>query len=143
MAWYIYAPRLLLGDVNQTFSVADKCGGRGHNWRRVSPLWHMVDVCGFIDLGFIGPQHSWTNNREDVDSATIDRAWGNRLWRNRFPQAVVEHLPQVYSNHHPISVSCNGFCRSHASARPFQLELAWFSHPSFRDLVKQLGRRKQ
>lgn len=42
----------------------------------------MIDSCGFIDLGFTSPQHTWTNNREDgaLIMEQIDRASGNQPW---------------------------------------------------------------
>lgn len=41
--------------------------------------WEMIDVGGFIDLGFIGPKFTWTNNRKDgaLIQERMDRAWGN------------------------------------------------------------------
>ncbi|XP_057425959.1 uncharacterized protein LOC130719350 [Lotus japonicus] len=64
----------------------------------------------------------------------LDRALGDVAWQLRFPEAYVEHLARVYSDHSPLLV------RFHAPSddrlpRPFRFQAAWAMHPSFGDLV--------
>lgn len=58
----------------------------------------MIEVCGFIDLGFIGPKFTWTNNREDgvLNQERLDRVWENMKWQHQFPYSTVQHLARVF-----------------------------------------------
>lgn len=70
----------VFGDVNQTLTWDYKFGGRRHNWWVASPFWEIINVCGFLDLGFSGPIHTWTNNEDGASIMEhIDQAWCNFL----------------------------------------------------------------
>lgn len=67
----------------------------------------------------------------------IDHVWYNLLRRHKFDKDCVQHLTRVYSDHHPLLISCHGLPFVPISKRPFWVELSWFSHPDFPRLVQQ------
>lgn len=100
---------------------------------------HMISSCSFLDLGFSGPQFMWSNMRRGIAhiQERLDRALGNRQLLFRFPDCSVSHLPRSRSDHHPLLLQPTvASARSH-SDRQFRLLTAWFSHPSFADLVQR------
>ena len=55
-------PKLLwccFGDFSELLQVKDKRGGvpRAHNLMQM--LRHVLDHCGFVDLGYLGPDFTW------------------------------------------------------------------------------------
>ncbi|XP_026396607.1 uncharacterized protein LOC113291271 [Papaver somniferum] len=59
---------------------------------------------GLEDLGFIGHEHTWTNNNLSTGKkrSRIYIALGNPNWNVNFPSSKVLHLNQVGSDHCPI-----------------------------------------
>ena len=53
----------------------------------------------------------------------LDRALVDIDWRGKFPEAFLETLCHVYSNHHPILLRCGGLSYS-TRAKPFHFEAA-------------------
>lgn len=49
------------GDLNELYCCADKNGGSLIG--KVNDLRRWVDSCGMIDLGYQGPDYTWTNKR--------------------------------------------------------------------------------
>ena len=54
-------PWVLLGDFNEMISEDEKMGGLPLNRNRISAFRNCMDKCGLMDLGFQGPQFTWTN----------------------------------------------------------------------------------
>ena len=65
---------------------------------------------GLIDLGYWGNMFTWRNGRpgDAFVQEHLDRACTTLDWRERFPQAVVNHLQVSYSNHDPIFLTIHG-----------------------------------
>lgn len=55
-------------------------------------------------------------------------------WGRRFPDAFVESLHHVYSDHHPLLLLCKGVCVS-VGPRPFWFEVSWTMHHGFEQVV--------
>ena len=56
-------PWCSFGDFNELLEVQDKMGGapRAHNL--MQNFHDILDCCGFVDLGFIGPDYTWHGRR--------------------------------------------------------------------------------
>jgi hypothetical protein len=54
-----------------------------------------------VDLGFKGPAYTWTSrpNFSDAIYARLDRVLVNTDWCGIFPEAYVNHLFRVHSDH--------------------------------------------
>lgn len=61
----ISSPWLLARDFNQALNQEDKRGGRPVTYLQSQSLWEVIEDCNLMDLGFLGPRFTWTNNRED------------------------------------------------------------------------------
>ena len=55
-------------------------------------------------------------------------------WRRKFPEAFVETLHRVYSDHHPILLRCEGVGIP-AGPRPFRFEASWTMHDDYEGVV--------
>ncbi|XP_021748791.1 uncharacterized protein LOC110714556 [Chenopodium quinoa] len=98
-----YPNVILLGDFNQVEYLSDKVGGNAlipgqldfTQWRLDSDL---------VDIPFLGPQFTWTNNKIDSDSILerLDRAYATPSWLTDHSDATVLHQPILFSDHAAI-----------------------------------------
>lgn len=134
---------LALGDLNEVCSPSEVVGGE-FSAARASHMLDMMDACNFIDLGFTGTKFTWecrVNGRRTV-AKRLDRALGDVAWRFLFPEAFVEHLAQVHSDHTPLLLRCHVHA-GERTTRPFRFQAAWVSHPSFEELVDEAWQREE
>ncbi|KAL7246982.1 hypothetical protein ACSBR2_001986 [Camellia fascicularis] len=131
-------PWLIAGDFNEISSNSEKQGGAPSTQRRLSRFVQVIDECNLTDLGFSGPKFTWTNSCHGLANIKerLDRALCNDPWHTFFPEAWVQHLPKINSDHCPLLISLIGFV-PHLLRRPFRMEAAWLTHPTFETLVQQ------
>ena len=87
-------------------------------------FWDVLDDCRFVDLGFTGPQFTWTNNRVgDMTWERLDRVVATPDWLTQFPIAQVHHLDCRWSDHKPIWVGSEPMMLP--SWKPFRFEEVW------------------
>ena len=60
----------------------------------------------------------------------------NTLWRVRFPESPVRHLPALNSNHNPLVINTTGFAHISRNERPFRFLSAWQLDAEFNSFVK-------
>ncbi|KAK4392125.1 putative mitochondrial protein [Sesamum angolense] len=79
---------------------------------------------GLHDLGFVGSPFTWCNNHVAPDTIRVclDRACGNPLWSQMFPETTVMHLDFVLSDHAPIIISTTGSVIREIKRGPISLE---------------------
>lgn len=58
-------PWLIMGDFNDFSSPSEKFGGHLPCIVRMNYFNKFLNACNLIDLGFIAPRFTWTNNREN------------------------------------------------------------------------------
>ncbi|KAJ8446645.1 hypothetical protein Cgig2_002807 [Carnegiea gigantea] len=128
------------GDFNDTVSLEERNHGGLDMLRRCEKFKHWIENNGLIDLGYSGPEFTWTrrNSIETRKYARLDRALCNPTWRTRFQEGAVQHLLQNYSNHSPLLISTHGFMPVPERAKPFCFQLAWTSHEDFDQEVQKL-----
>lgn len=97
-------PWLIMGDFNDISNTKEKFGGRHPDLNKMALFNDFLNTCNLIDLGFIGPLFTWSNNREHGKTirTRIDRCHANSSWLNIFPNSIVSHLPRTHSDHCPI-----------------------------------------
>ena len=82
-----HIPWLCVGDFNEITRQEEKVGGaiRAHN--QMQALRDVLDECGFMDLGFVGPKFTWRKHFTDGHSIweRLDRGLATNLWFLRFP----------------------------------------------------------
>lgn len=130
-------PWLVLGDFNEVLCGEDKYGGRQVNINRALEFKECLDLCNLLDLGFSGLKFTWSNLRQvtNLILERIDHCFGNPSWRIAFPEALVTHLPQVFTDHCLVLLELNKpppIC----SNRPFRFQTMWRMHPKFPRFVK-------
>ncbi|XP_021766729.1 uncharacterized protein LOC110731172 [Chenopodium quinoa] len=93
-------------DFNQWIFLSDKVGGITSIPNRHEFMdWRLQS--GLLEVPFLGPEFTWTNNRFDVDSTfeRLDKAYANSSWVQEYPDIAVIHHPNLFSDHAAIILS--------------------------------------
>ncbi|KAK4710478.1 hypothetical protein R3W88_004991 [Solanum pinnatisectum] len=125
-------PWFLGGDFNEVLQAKDKLGGKSINNNHTNILWHRLNKCNMIDLGFKGSKYTWTNKRyknmKDLIMERLDRCLANDPWVVHYPDSTVTHLPRTHSNHCPLKVHLERN-RPNNGIRPFRLKpMCFYPH---------------
>lgn len=134
---------VVIGDVNQPLEAKDKRGERPINRHLATKLRQTIDNCKLIDIGFQGPQLTWSNSQEGKAKKRerIDSAWCNTPWHQIHERTMLKHLTRVASDHHSLLLMevSNGH---NEAFRGFRFLEAWFLNPDFPKKVKELWNRE-
>ncbi|KAG2575025.1 hypothetical protein PVAP13_7KG403040 [Panicum virgatum] len=108
---------------------------------RISAFCAYVKQCGFIDLGYNGPEYTWTNKRFSYVPTyeRLDCCLGNADWCLAFPSTTIYHLPMMYSDHAPILAVLNSQCPR--TNKPFRFENWWLMEQEYHEITKQSWQR--
>ena len=130
----------MLGDFIEILCSDDKYGGRNVNINRALEFKECLDTCNLLDLGFLGPKFIWSNLRQisNLILERIDRCFVNPEWRLTYPEALVTHLPWVFSNHCPVLVKLSRPLPTTIN-KPFRFHTMWLLHLEFLGLLKTPG----
>ena len=127
-----------MGDFNEPLIGEDKFWGRAVSVNR-SPLFkECLDKCSMIDIGFFGPQFTWTNKRDlhGPIQERIDGFFVNPSWCLLYLEAKVVYLTRCHSDHCPVLLEMQlggGGVRN----RLFKFQTCWLSDPSFPTIVSR------
>ncbi|XP_021751074.1 uncharacterized protein LOC110716746 [Chenopodium quinoa] len=83
---------------------SEKMSGRSFCDAEADILREAVDYCQLEDLGYLGHDFTWANNRggDENIQERLDRFLANRSWCVMFPASFVTHLTKRRSDHLPI-----------------------------------------
>ncbi|KAK7846040.1 hypothetical protein CFP56_008494 [Quercus suber] len=97
----------------------------------------VLDHCGFVDLGFLGPEFTWHGRRGgELIWERLDRGVANYEWLARFPTGRIKHLNCFTSDHRPILLSLDaGGEHKKWNRKPFRFEAMWVSDSGCRDVI--------
>lgn len=103
-------PWICGGDFNLMMMAHEKKGGDEFKLHEAEILRNTVEVCHFFDMGFVGYEFTWTNNRgaEANVQERLDRFFANELWKTKFPGWYVSHLPKRKSDHMSLILYVKG-----------------------------------
>nr|XP_023913965.1 uncharacterized protein LOC112025518 [Quercus suber] len=138
IVWSIHdLPWVLLGDFKEVLCNDDKFGGNPVNIKRALKFKDCLDVCGMMDLGFCGPKFTWSNlrNIRVLIFEKLDRCFANVSCRSVFPEAVVQHLTRIHSDHNPILLKLFKD-KGLGLPKPFRFQSMWLSHPTYSQVVR-------
>ncbi|XP_031110827.1 uncharacterized protein LOC116014988 [Ipomoea triloba] len=129
---------LACGDFNSITSIEEVSNSSCFNSSRCSDFRNWIFREGLIDLGYIGSKFTWMRgiNSASFRGARLDRALCNADWKFRFPEAVVEHLPMIDSDHSPLLISCTPKAAT-TRKKPFRFNMAWATHEDFINCVRR------
>lgn len=84
-------PWLVVGDLNEVTSQAEKSGGRSFRTGQCRDLNNFVDAASLVDLRYSGCPFTWTNARDGVDliKERLGRAMANSRMLDTFPHMQV------------------------------------------------------
>ena len=97
----------------------------------------MLDDCGFVDLGFSGPEFTWHSRRYGHQIwERLDREVANYDWLAKFSAASVHHLHCFSSDHRLIKLVFDPNSESQRwFQRPFHFEEMWLADRGCSDIV--------
>ncbi|XP_020231352.1 uncharacterized protein LOC109811919 [Cajanus cajan] len=108
---------------------------------RASQFLEVLNDCNLLDMGAKGLCFTWyRNHRGSVLAKHLDRAVCNVAWQAMFPEAYVENLCRVYSDHCPLLL-CRDGSRDKAQDQPFRFQAAWATHRDFERIVREAWSR--
>jgi endonuclease/exonuclease/phosphatase family metal-dependent hydrolase len=128
---------MLIGDFNETLLPSDQRGGIFQH-TRASLFANLMDQCNLLDLTTTGGRFTWHRNHNGIRilSKKLDRGLANMEWRLAFPEAFVEVLCRLHSDHNPLLLRFGGLPIV-SGPRPFCFEAAWIDHADYSALVER------
>lgn len=96
----------------------------------------VVHDCQLVDLGYIGSEYTWTDNREDEMRCRLYRALATQAWIHLFLHSRVCHLNPSKSDHFPIMVEIrNSVGNVPRKCRRFRFEEMWLHEASCEEII--------
>ncbi|KAL9141797.1 hypothetical protein ABFS82_14G128000 [Erythranthe guttata] len=135
-------PWLVGGDFNEILANSEKSGGSPRLPSSIAAFRSALDECGLSDLGFTGPNFTWTNRREAPNTikCRLDRCCGSSECISMFHNTSVKHLIYAGSDHLPILLSTytTTMTGRNMGRHPFRFEAMWARQVECEEIVKQL-----
>ena len=134
-------PWLCGGDFNLMLMASEKKGGSVFDVKEAEIFRRAIEMCNFMDMGFVGYEFTRSNNRGGDANVQerLDRFFMNEMWKAKFPGSFVSHLTKRKSDHLPIVVSVRGGQevegRRHKTRR-FRFEAMWLREAESAEVVK-------
>ena len=125
------------GDFNEILSLTEKSGGALRSQHQMNGFREAVNLCGFQDLGYLGPKFTLCNLQEGSNRVylRLDRAFANSDWLNLFGNVKVQHQVESTSDHCILRIS--DFSYSPLSRnRRFHFEALWTKREDYHEIIK-------
>ena len=130
-------PWLCAGDFNGILRSNEKHGGSMRSQSQMQLFRDVVDECWFLDLGFVGPQFTWSKHYATGHSVweRLDRGLANYECFTRFAGAQVHHLHSDSSDHRPLLITLTDL-EVARKKKIFKFEDMWLSNKGCSDTVE-------
>ena len=94
-------PWLVLGDFNEIVALDEKMGREDRSLTQLAAFREALSDCCLNDLGFQGPEFTWSNRRtnDDLVRVRLDRGVSNSAWSTLFPHPWIAHMIVNNSDH--------------------------------------------
>jgi hypothetical protein len=137
-------PWLCVGDFNEILHLSEKYGGGRKPQRAMDVFKATLEFCELHDMGFKGPKYTWCNFRDGQDfiKERLDRVVANAGWLSTHPTADVEVGLTTNSDHLPIHVAVQKWCRGQSRKNNFRYEVAWEKEKECKEVIKKEWRKK-
>ncbi|KAK9983991.1 hypothetical protein SO802_033516 [Lithocarpus litseifolius] len=129
-------PWFYCGDFNEILSMNEKAGGAQRSQRQMEGFRQVINNCCFLDLGYCGPDFTWSNMKEGSQriSFRLDRAFATLEWLEFFKNPKVHHLAESTSDHCILAIS-NSSPQVYKGKRRFHFEAMWAKRDDCREIV--------
>lgn len=108
---------------------------------RANAFWNILDTCGLLDLNTTGGKFTWHRTQGYKQMAKrLDRL-SNLQWRLLFPEAFIEVLCRMHSDHNPLLLRM-GWIPQATGPKPFRFEAAWITHDDYQGVVQNAWNRR-
>ncbi|CAM8943394.1 unnamed protein product [Rhodiola kirilowii] len=133
----ISGPWCVIGDFNEICRSSETTSSNRYRSVYMEQFRQVLLDCGLMDLGYQGSKFTYSNKRQGLDEVQcrLDRAVGDELWLDRYPNTVIQHLVSHRSDHCPLILSLDGVTRT--QVKPFKFEAMWMRDTSFADTVNK------
>ena len=140
-----HLPWCCMGDFNEILRMQEKRGGRIKVHDQMQAFRDVLDECGFVNLGFIGPEFIWHSRRYGhLIWERLDRGVANYDWIAKFPTALVRHLHCFSLDHRPIKLVFDPNSMSQRwFQRPFHFKEMWLANKGCSDTVLRAWKIQQ
>ncbi|XP_059284932.1 uncharacterized protein LOC132038261 [Lycium ferocissimum] len=93
-------PWCLCGDFNVILNPTEKLGGKPHRMYKSLDFSSCMDNCELTDIGFMGPNFTWCNNRRLVKRIwkRLDRVFINDSWPNFYQMVEKTYNVRIFGN---------------------------------------------
>ena len=117
-------PWIVFGDFNEITHPDEKLGWLERDANQMRSFRECLNVCGLIDLGFVGQRFTWCNERRGEQRTLIrlDRMVANEEWMDQFPEAWVHHISMSASDHCMLALFLTKIKRPKPRNRRFVFE---------------------
>lgn len=125
-------PKLLwccFGDFNGLLQLQEKRGGPPRAHSLMQNFRDVLDLYGFVDLGYSGPEFTWHGRRQgELVWERLDWGVANYKWLARFPTGRIKHLHCFTFDLRPILLSLDSNGENQRWKRkPFRFEAMWLT----------------
>ncbi|KAI3882914.1 hypothetical protein MKX03_008395 [Papaver bracteatum] len=134
---------VVIGDLNVTMSFYERHSFTTHTYYTPALIQDTIQKYGLQDVPFTGHPFTWSNKRSTTHlvQTRLDRALATTQWLSFFPDAFVQHLIPLGSNHAPILLTtAPSTIKPH---KPFRLYETWTKHATFKHLIQREWSKEQ
>lgn len=103
-------PWLVAGDFNELLSLSEKYGVNECSSTQLTSFAEVIDDCGLMDLGYIGPTFTWRSSLRTQPNIqeTLDRALATIARKDIYPRTQVCHNDFFGSDHRALNIIIGG-----------------------------------
>jgi hypothetical protein len=132
-------PWALIGDFNEILYSFEKEGGNPRPETYMQAFRDVLNDCNLEDMGYSGDIFTWRRGRI---RERLDRALVNEACLTMHPDASLQHLDCMRSDHRPILLETEQQLEVLIHGKKF-FEAKWLREESFRSVVEQAWARAE
>ncbi|GER32678.1 RNA-directed DNA polymerase [Striga asiatica] len=125
------------GDFNAILSNEDKNGGRVRDQVSFQPFRDWVSAMDMSETRTQGHHFTWSNLRQGSDfiEAKLDRIFFSHEWLSQFPNAIVNHISVISSDHSILLLESD--CTLKLKPKRFVFDARWVKLEGFKTVVEK------
>lgn len=134
-----HLPWLCLSDFNEILSMDEKFGGAKHSQQQMASFMKVVNYCGFQDLGYNGPDFTWSNMQDGENRICLrlDRIFATPEWTTKFRDMKVHHLVDSTFDLYALLIM-DPLTKRQPRQKRFQFEAMWTKRDDCRAIIEGL-----